>query len=725
MRFLLVCMISIISICFFPSNGMAEKEEVSFILEVTDNTKERANFIKENMPNLEVVATYDLLFHGIAIKGDMRAIKKAAQLDFVAESYPVQTYTTQTQHDMKKELEAKKQGSPFVLPEALNDTSFTGKGVTVGVIDTGIDYEHPDLRANYSGGFDVVDLDDDPMETTEELPTLHGTHVAGIIAADGALQGVAPDAEILAYRALGPGGSGTSIQVIAAMEEAVRDEVDIINLSLGNTVNGPDYPTSKAVNEAAKQGVAVVVANGNDGPKNWTVGSPATSAQALSVGAYEAEMEVPYLHITKKDKKIALQSLSKEVLWELERDYDIVQHEAARRGDIALLDVQAETIVDDVLILQEKGVEAVIVYEEKSSDIDWRVALIEAKITLPIAAVAKNDGRWLKRHAEEENFLFADTIFETKPDGVARFSSRGPVTVNWTMKPDVIAPGVNIISTVPGGYETLNGTSMATPHVAGAIALMKEAKPNWSNEQIFNALKTTAQRIERMDGEIAPPIEQGSGLVQIDEAINTDLIIHGAPLSFGRVDDYLHERIEHLTLENTSSEVKKLSFTFPKRNKGLIWDLPQTVTLKPYEIKKIPIQLQTNSLLLDEGIFQNWLTIIDNDRKFHIPTIVMNETSNYKKVMGFSFMLNRFDDTTYDYELYVPEVVANLKVKLFDAESLLYKGTLLELTDLEVGMNKGKLTDEEVEFSGEFYGLIIVELENGETVHYDTRVFIQ
>lgn len=723
MRFLLVCVISIISIYFFPSNGMAEKEEVSFILEVTDNTKERANFIKENMPNLEVVATYDLLFHGIAIKGDMADVKKAAQLDFVAESYPVQTYTTQD--DMKKELEAKKQGSPFLLPEALNDTSFTGKGITVGVIDTGIDYEHPDLRANYSGGFDVVDLDDDPMETTEELPTLHGTHVAGIIAADGALQGVAPDAEILAYRALGPGGSGTSIQVIAAMEEAVRDEVDIINLSLGNTVNGPDYPTSKAVNEAAKQGVAVVVANGNDGPKNWTVGSPATSAQALSVGAYEAEMEVPYLHITKKDKKIALQSLSKEVPWELERDYDIVQHEAAGRGDIALLDVQAETIVDDVLILQEKGVEGVIVYEEKSSDIDWRVALIEAKITIPIAAVAKKDGRWLKRHAEEENFLFADTIFETKPDGVARFSSRGPVTVNWTMKPDVIAPGVNILSTVPGGYETLNGTSMATPHVAGAIALMKEAKPNWSNEQIFNALKTTAQRIERIDGEIAPPIEQGSGLIQIDEAINTDLIIHGAPLSFGRVDDYLHERTEHLTLENTSSEVKKLSFTFPKRNKGLIWDLPQTVTLKPYEIKKIPIQLQTNSLLLDEGIFQNWLTIIDNDRKFHIPTIVMNETSNYKKVMGFSFMLNRFDETTYDYELYVPEEVANLKVTLFDAESLLYKGTLLELTDLEVGMNKGKLTDEEVEFSGEFYGLIIVELENGETVHYDTRVFIQ
>ncbi len=723
MRYLFVCLISIITIYFFPSNGMAEKEEVSVILEITDNTKEHLNYIKENMPKLEVVATYDLLFNGIAIKGDRAAVKKAAQLDFVTESYPVQTYTTQ--HNLKKELADKKQEAPFILPADLNDTTYTGKGVTVGVVDTGIDYEHPDLRANFSGGFDVVDLDDDPMETTEELPTLHGTHVAGIIAADGALQGVAPDAEILAYRALGPGGSGTSIQVIAAIEEAVRDEVDIINLSLGNTVNGPDYPTSKAVNEAAKQGVAVVVANGNDGPGNWTVGSPATSAQALSIGAYEAETEVPYLHITKKDKKVALQSLSKEVPWELERDYNIVQQEHAGQGDLALLDVQAETIVDDVLLLQEKGVEGVIVYEEKASDIDWRVALIEAKISLPIAAVAKKDGRWLKRHAEEEENLFADTIFEAKPDGVANFSSRGPVTVDWTMKPDIIAPGVNILSTVPAGYEMLNGTSMATPHVAGAIALMKEAKPNWSNEQIFNALKTTAQQVERMDGNIAPPIEQGSGLIQVNDAINTDFIIHGAPITFGRVDDYLHERKKSLTLENTSSEVKEITFDFPKRNKGVIWNLPQTVTLNPYETKKVPIQLQTNSLLLDEGIFQDWLTMTDNDRQFHVPIVVMNETSNYKKVMGFSFMLNRFDDRSYNYELYVPEEVANLKVKLFDTESLLYKGTLLELTDLEVGMNKGELADEEVDLSGEFYGLMIVELENGETVHYDTSIFIE
>ena len=137
----------------------------------------------------------------------------------------------------------------------------------IGVIDTGIDYSHEILRKNYSGGQDVIDGDGDPMETNDinGQGTLHGTHVAGVIAANGRMKGVAPEATILAYRALGPGGMGSTEQVIAAIDQAIEDQVDILNLSLGNNVNGPDLPLSVAINNAVDHGIIAVTSSGNSG----------------------------------------------------------------------------------------------------------------------------------------------------------------------------------------------------------------------------------------------------------------------------------------------------------------------------------------------------------------------------------------------------------------------------------------------------------------------------
>src|SRR5699024_4719057 len=150
----------------------------------------------------------------------------------------------------------------------------------------------------------------------------------------------------------------------------------------------------------------------------------------------------------------------------------------------------------------------------------------------------------------KEETVYASTTYGTKHETIAPFSSRGPVTVDWQLKPDIIAPGVNVLSTVPDGYDALSGTSMATPHVAGAIAIMKEAQPDRTNEQIFNTIKTNAKKVQTNDDKKISPVAQVAGLIHQAAAIDTDVIIHDSLLSFGKVSDYLHTPEQEIKIEN-------------------------------------------------------------------------------------------------------------------------------------------------------------------------------
>src|SRR5699024_2465849 len=125
--------------------------------------------------------------------------------------------------------------------------------------------------------------------------------------------------------------------------------------------------------------------------------------------------------------------------------------------------------------------------------------------------------------------------------------------------------------TVPGGYDMLNGTSMATPHIAGAVAVLKQAHPDWSNEQIFGALKTTAQKLKEVE-----PIAQGAGNVQLAEAVNTEIIMGHPLLSFGKTNEHINHRDLTLSIENLSDHEKEFRFDIPKKEKGLTWELPQS-----------------------------------------------------------------------------------------------------------------------------------------------------
>ncbi len=171
----------------------------------------------------------------------------------------------------------------------------SGNGVVVAVIDTGIDGTHPALAGKVLGGYDFVNNDHDPMDDHG-----HGTHVAGIIAAQSdEVTGVAPGVHLLAYKVLNAEGRGTTSGVIAAIERALdpngdgntSDHADIANLSLGDR-GRPDDPLSRAVDNAVAAGMIVCVAAGNDETFH-RIGSPAGAAKAITVGASTTEEGQP------------------------------------------------------------------------------------------------------------------------------------------------------------------------------------------------------------------------------------------------------------------------------------------------------------------------------------------------------------------------------------------------------------------------------------------------
>lgn len=722
MRYCYTLIILMLLLLFLPEQGLTDpqitevdyRESHSIIIEVEGNPQEYRQWIEKNFPFIEVITVYEKLFTGLALQGSIRHLEKLSEHDFVKMTYPVKEY------QMDTELISNRKLNNTTLPSSLNNTSYTGKNVKVAVVDTGVDYHHPDLQKNYIGGYDVVDFDEDPMETiaTEGTPTLHGTHVAGIIAADGELKGVAPDAEIYAYRALGPGGFGTSIQVIAAIEQAVKDGVDIINLSLGNAVNGPDFPTSLAVNKAAELGVILVIANGNSGPENWTVGSPATAINAISVGALARPEQITYLHVSPEDKDISLNEVQQTGPWKLNRTTEMITDLKQQNpyGKILMTSMTEINIEELLKEAEDKGIQGILLYEDEKEQ--TALNTFQTKTPIPIALISPQDAEWLQKNLQSKRLYVQPRTQEVK-EMVAPFSSRGPVTIDWRIKPDILAPGKNIISTVPEGYEVLNGTSMAAPHVAGALAVLKEAHPNWTNDQLINALKTTAVPLEASE-----PIAQGNGVIDIKKAIETTTIINDTLITFGKYTALEEKQTATLTIENTGKKAKEYYFKIPKKQKGLFWELPTSFTVEPKSKKSVSIDLKVSTKYVEQGIHQGWLELMSEDEVFPIGYLFINETADYPIAMGYEFSLEAFSREKYQYQFYLTEEVAEVEIHLFHPEILTYEQPLLHLKNPQLGLNMGEIDRKQIKRHGIYKALLSLRLKDGEYVYLETDIFV-
>lgn len=384
-----------------------------------------------------------------------------------------------------------------------NQLGNRGEGITVGIIDTGIDYTHPALGLGLgagfkvTGGYDFVNDDNDPMDDHG-----HGTHCAGIVAADGStIQGVAPKANLVALKVLGANGSGVMSDVIAALEWAAdpdqdgndSDKLDVVSMSLGGA-GDPDDPASLAVDHAVSLGIVVCVAAGNN-YNYYGISSPGAARDAITVGASD-----------------------------------------------------------------DSG-------------------------------------------------------------NIASFSSKGPNKKLFSVKPEIVAPGVDIYATVPGNaFESKSGTSMATPHIAGVAALLRSLHPGWTPDQVKSAIMTTATDLGK------EAMMQGSGQADALKAARTSTFIHPAHLSFGLVGNVNTDvRKDTITVTNAGNGVK----SYTTATSGLVSGLtltadPASFSLSPGSTQQVVVTATADHAALPypssgSGSFSGKVTFLGNADTLSVP----------------------------------------------------------------------------------------------------------
>lgn len=708
---------------------------------------------------------YDYVFSGFSVELSENEIPSLLSIPGIKAVYPDVEYKT-TSVDEGAVISAEEY-SPNMLNSAPHigsgeawEAGYTGEGVTVAVIDTGVDYTHPDLDHAFGSykGWDFVDNDNDPQETPTGDPrgaaTTHGTHVAGTVAANGLIKGVAPDATLLAYRVLGPGGSGWTEDVIAGIEKAVQDGADVMNLSLGNTINDPDYATSIALDWAMAEGVVAVTSNGNSGPNNWTVGSPGTSRDAISVGATQLPYNVYNAAITtaeasypsakvmgfpNDDALLALNGQEYEFVYVgLGAPADFAGKDL--NGKIALMSRGTLAFVDKATNAKNAGAVGAIIFNNVAGE-----QPDVAGMDVPTIKTTLEDGQKLLAELAKGNnkVSFNITFSQKVGETVADFSSRGPVTINYMVKPDVSAPGVNIVSTVPThnpanphGYGAKQGTSMASPHVAGAAALILQANPSWSVQDVKAALMNTAESLTNpATGKPYPHNTQGAGSIKVLDAIQTTTLVTPGSHSFGVFSKDKGKQVEkqHFTIKNLSNKRQKYSFEV---NMGSASNAIKVMTsnnlnVQPGKTQNVNMNVQVDAGKLEPGYYEGTITINDGTNSVDVPTILFVKEPDYPRVEYLGAGQN--DDGNFEIVGFFPSGAEQVDLFVYlsnaDGQPLAYLGDIGLYTNIPAGYQTfnwdGKLTNGFELPGGYYYNIYAYATYKGQTDLAGTNIFVE
>ncbi|CAG8635882.1 13819_t:CDS:10 [Funneliformis caledonium] len=427
-----------------------------------------------------------------------------------------------------------------------NKLGYYGKGIKVGIVDTGIDYLHPALGGCFGPGC-RVEYGYNYLEDTwdpRDVCVGHGTHIAGIIGANDSMHsgfiGIAPQITFGAYRTMDCEGKGEGDVVMTALQRAKDDGMNIINLSMGGTT-WTTTPLSKMIDALTRSGIIVVTANGNVGNEGIfeSVGELLES-DAISVGSIDNTHYLTFKAYDVSDKNFSIDYVTvsaraftfSSAKVEIFPDYECPTNFQQYESKVVLVTLDTCPL-DCVWIGNLQKFQALGILLVTEITLGPTLANFNnAKVTIPTATVTPNIARLIKDKKKEKSNLEMDFSEKTgyyisNPIGysMSYFSSWG-LSNDLEIK-ELVAPGGIIFSTYPihlGSYAQLLGTSMSTACVAGALALYIEA--NKSSRNARDMLKLYSKPIyDTQNDEKASVLQQGAGLINIYNSIISTTVV--------------------------------------------------------------------------------------------------------------------------------------------------------------------------------------------------------
>lgn len=597
----------------------ADADSTSYLAYVQARQTEALQGIEQAIGRaLPVNRTYKAAFNGIAVQMSEAEARQAVKLPGVAAVIP----------DRLRQLHTDN-GPKWIGADDLwggtVSTATMGEGIVIGVIDTGINpanpsfadiggdgYDHDNPRGRYYGFCDPAHPDytasfacNDKLigayDLTRTLPTLpglydsvgHGSHTASTAAGNFVspasivaptttinrnISGLAPHSNIISYKVC-PNNSCLLSAILAGIDQATLDGVDVINYSIGGSAANPwNDADSEAFLNARQAGIFVSVSAGNSGPSSATVGSPANSPWLLAAGNSSHNRRFANtLNTLTSTGAGSLPDISgvgmtgslsaRSIVYAGNYGNPLCPIGAfppgTFTGQIVVCDRGTYARVDKGTSVLNGGAGGMVLANDATSG----DSLVADAHYLPAVHITYSDGvtlkAWLASGSNHQAAISGTSADENTANGdiMTSTSSRGVNSpVPSIIKPDVSAPGLDILAANginnAATWGLMTGTSMASPHAAGAAALLISLHPEWSPAEVQSALMSTAvpNVLKEDDSTPATPFDTGSGRVDVSQAAQAGLILDETYANYLAADPSLGGDPKNLNIPSLANE---------------------------------------------------------------------------------------------------------------------------------------------------------------------------